>query len=662
MAFAPYGNWVSPITAEAVAAQSLFAGIEDLILDPVTSKVYYAQKRPEEGGRSAIVDASDRQDMFEGSWDARTQLHEYGGGAATVFNDVLYFSHILDHRVYKTTKGAIPQPITPLNPVLRFADFTVHPKNPDLIVCSVEDHTDPHPARVLTYLVLIDAAKGRFSKLVQGADFYACARFSPDGNFLVWQQWHHPELPFQSAEIMVAPVTVLSDGHALELGPVVHVAGKTEAIGAQDPSWASNDTIFFICDVSGYHNPWKFNFQGTDLAGGKASPILPKPVQEEFGAPQWFLSRHGSGALSAAKVAFTAFREGRTVLYVCDLNSASEPKEYMHGDRNNKVIMLGQPADAGEVLTELTLDAHGSAHLSSLSPPPVENEKLPSAFISPGKYFVLTLPPDQRTFTLQLDERTCHVTYYAPKNPNYGGPEKVGERPPVLVQIHGGPTYMETANLDWSKQFFTSRGWAYVDVNYGGSTGFGRAFRESLHGKWGVLDVADVYESVQQLAAMGLVDEKRAVVHGGSAGGYSVLQIATTLPNKFAAGAPHYGVSDMRKLDEVLHKFEYYLCDRLMGGTWEECEHVWRTRSPIYHADKIKMPLLFLQGEDDTVVPADQMVRMVDTIKKRPGGPKVELVLFKGEGHGWRRASTVQTVLEKEMVFFNEVLGLKNNY
>ncbi|KAJ7126925.1 Alpha/Beta hydrolase protein [Mycena epipterygia] len=209
---------------------------------------------------------------------------------------------------------------------------------------------------------------------------------------------------------------------------------------------------------------------------------------------------------------------------------------------------------------------------------------------------------------------------------------------------------MESASLDWSKQFFTSRGWAHIDINYGGSTGFGQAYRESLHGKWGLLDIVDAHESVMQLDALGLVDAKRAVVHGGSAGGYSVLQIATTLPDKFAAGSPHYGISDMRDLDLKLHKFERHLCDRLMGGTWDQCESVWRERSPIYHIDKIKMPLL--------------MIHMVDEIKRARGQDdenwKVELVRFEGEGHGWRKASTIKTVLEKEMAFFNQVLRLEN--
>ncbi|KZT44034.1 alpha/beta-hydrolase [Sistotremastrum suecicum HHB10207 ss-3] len=654
---APYGNWISSITAEAVAAQSLSAGVEDIFLDPVTSKVYLAQKRPAENGRSAVIDAEDRQDLFDGSWDARTQVHEYGGAAAIIFGDTLYFSHILDHRVYKTVKGGSPTAITPVSPAQRFADFTVHPKHPHLVICLVEDHSDPHPAKVETYLVLINASTSTVTKIVHDADFYACPRFSPDGNFLVWQQWHHPEMPFQSSEIIVAHV--VSDGQTLELGTPAHVAGKTEAISAQDPIWNSNNSIIFLSDESGFHNPWKFTFDpAKPLKDGQASPICPQPIKEEFGAPQWWLSRHGSGALSETHVAFTSFRKGRTTLYICDVSKGNLLEvptpyahiQYLHGDGKGKVVMLGQPADSGEVLVELTIDEMGKPLLTSLSPPSASVDSLPSSYISPGEYHELILPPDGRT---------CHVTYYAPKNPHYGG-GLPGEKPPVVVLIHGGPFYMEPANLDWSKQFFTSRGWAYIDVNYGGSTGFGRAFRESLHNKWGVLDVQDAYQSVLRLGSLGLVDAKRAVVHGGSAGGYSVLQIATTLPDAFAAGAPHYGVSDMRKLDEILHKFEYHLCDRLMGGKWEECESVWRERSPIYHVDKIKMPLLFLQGGKDTVVPADQMINMVETIKARGG--KAELILFPDEGHGWRQASSVQTTLEKELTFFNEVLGFKNNY
>ncbi|KAJ7869019.1 alpha beta-hydrolase [Mycena leptocephala] len=639
---ARYGTWTSPIRAQAVAAQSLFAGVEEVILDPVTSKVYFGQKRPEENGRSAVVDASDRQDLFGKSWDARTQVHEYGGAAATVFGGVLYFSHILDHRVYKTTKAGHPVPITPVNPVMRFADFAVHPKHPDLIVCTAEDHTDPHPARVSTYLVVINAKNATVSRFVEGADFYACARFNSEGNFIVWQQWHHPELPWQSAEIKVAPVEV--NGETFKLGDPVHVAGKTKVVAAQDPNWASDNTIFFTCDISGYQNPWKFVFDSGDPATGKASPILLEPIQEEF------------------------------VLYICDLerrNFIEVPTPYAHiqfmrGDAHGKAVMLGQPADSGEVLEELTLDSDGQPRLNALSPRAVENPDLPSSFISPGKYYALTLTPLPDTrLPDTLKDRTCHVTYYAPKNPNYGGglPAENGrpaEKPPVVVLVHGGPEYMEYASLDWNKQFFTSRGWAYLDINYGGSTGFGRAFRESLNGKWGLLDVEDAYQSVLTLDKMGLVDAKRAVVHGGSAGGYTTLQFATTRPTVFAAGAPHYGVSDMRKLDEVLHKFEYYLCDRLMGGTWEECQEVWLERSPIHHADKIKMPLLVLQGEKDTVVPATQMIDMVKKIKD--GGGKADILLFPNEGHGWREASTIQTVLEREMLFFNEVLGLENTY
>ncbi|KAI3612802.1 peptidase s9 prolyl oligopeptidase [Moniliophthora roreri] len=325
--------------------------------------------------------------------------------------------------------------------------------------------------------------------------------------------------------------------------------------------------------------------------------------------------------------------------------------EYTYGDGKGKVVMLGLPADADEVLVSLTLDSNGQPKLTPLLPPTADGNDvgLSLEYVSEGEYYALTLPPDGRT---------CHITYYAPRNPKYDG-GLPGEKPPIVVNIHGGPWYMESANLNWMKQFYTSRGWALVDINHGGSTGFGRAFRETLVGKWGVLDVQDAHETVLKLDALGLADARRAVVFGGSAGGYSVLQIATTLPEAFAAGSPHYGISDMRKLDEVLHKFEYYLCDRLMGGTYEECEDVWKARSPIYHVDKVEMPLLILQGKEDTVIPAEQMIEVEQALKAK--GCKVELILFDGEGHGWRKASTVRTELERSLAFFNEVLGLHNS-
>ncbi|KAJ6584717.1 Alpha/Beta hydrolase protein [Mycena capillaripes] len=656
---APYGTWVSPVTAEAVAAQSLSAGIEDILIDSVTSEVYFAQKRPEEGGRSAIVATSDRKDLFDGTWDARTLVHEYGGAAATVFDGVLYFSNMSDKRVYKVSvKGGTPKPITPDNePAHRFADFAVHPLHPELIIAIREDHTKPHPTDVRTTLVLINTATSLVTDVVEGADYYACPRFSPNGKFLLWQQWFFPDMPQQSAEIKVASVSILEDGKSLKVGDAVHVGGEANKVSAVDPKWASDTCLFFVSDISQFSNPWKFTFKEDNIAEGQASPVFPAPLDQEFGLPQWWIHRRGSGALSASLVAFMAMRRGRSALYLCDLTTGSRTEvetpyaqiEWMCGDGKGKVVMLGLPADAGEVLVSLTIDEAGKPHLTPLLPPGEDSDALPLDFVSPGEYHALKLGDEGRT---------CHITYYEPKNPNYdsGLPN---EKPPVLVNIHGGPWYMESANLNWTKQFYTSRGWAHVDVQYGGSTGYGRAFRETLVGKWGVLDVQDAHETVLKLDELGLADAKRAVVYGGSAGGYTVLQIATTLPKAFAAGSPHYGIGDMRGLDEILHKFEYYLCDRLMGGTWEECPDVWKERSPIYHVDKVEMPMLILQGKEDTVIPADQMIEVERVLKAK--GCKVELVLFDGEGHGWRQASTIRSELERSLAFFNEVLGFKNS-
>ncbi|CAL1697607.1 unnamed protein product [Somion occarium] len=653
---APFGSWESEISAEEAAGQGLAAGIEEVILDPVTSKVYYAQKRPSEGGRSAILDASDGKELLDPEWDVRTRVHEYGGGAAIVFADVLYFSNIKDNRVYKAKKGSKPEPITPVNEVQRFADFTVHPEHSNFIIATLEDHTDPHPARVKTFLALIDANTSTVSNIVEGADFYSCARFSPDGKFLSWQQWNFPELPWQSAEIYVAPVTFSSEGN-LELGAPFFVAGKHEAISAVDPSWTSNNSLHFTSDVSGFQNPWKFTFHPSDLKGtGKASPILPEPIEWEFGMPTWYLSRHSSGALTDTKVAFMAYQgTPHSKLLIIDVNDGSITEvptpyaliQYMRGDGKGKVVGHGEPATADEELFELTLDKDGKPVIRNLLAEHASNAP-PSDTLSTPEYYALTLAPDNRK---------CYATFYPPQNPMYDAGLR-NEKPPVVVLIHGGPFSMEAPVLDLTKQFWTSRGWAYVDVNYGGSTGFGRAYRETLHGKWGILDVQDAKETVVELGKLGLVDPHRAVIRGGSAGGYTTLQASILLPDFFAAGSPQYGISEMKLLDDILHKFEYYLCDRLMGGPYEDIPDVWKERSPIYHVDKIKMPLLILQGDADTVIPAPQMVAMVEAIKKQGG--KAELVLFEGEGHGWRKASTIKTVLEKQLEYFDDALHFVN--
>ncbi|KAF4563091.1 hypothetical protein EYR36_003530 [Pleurotus pulmonarius] len=657
---AAYGTWTSPLSAASVASQSVSMRVEDVLLDPVTSKVYFAQRRSEESMMflPVSVDAMTREDLFGDGWDARTEVHEWGGAASIVFNNVLYFSNFSDRRVYRCEKGSIPHPITPLNPVRRFADFTVHPKYPHLVVCTTEDYTNPHPAEVVTKLCCIDARAGTVTDIKKGADFYACARFSPDGKHLVWQQWYHPELPWRSSEIAVAPCFIAEDARHLSLGPETIVAGNHGSVAAQDPGWASEDTLFFTCDISGYQNPWKYTFYDSS-ATGKASPILTEPIEEEFGGLQWWLTGHWSGALNSTTVAFLSFRQARSTLYICDLAKGTYAEvstpfahvQYMHGDGHSKVTMLGEPADSDGVLAELVFDENEQPTLRPIAGTIAKPTSglLPRPSISLPQYYALQLV---------ADNRVCHVTYYPPTNADYesGLP---GERPPVVVYIHGGPCYMDNSSLDWPKQFFTSRGWAYLAVNYGGSSGFGRAYRESLDSKWGILDIHDAYHSVLKLDEMGLVDQKRAVVHGDSAGGYSILQMATTLPTAFAAGASQYGFSDMKKFNEVLHKFEYGLCERMMGGRFEDIPEVWRARSPIYNLDKIKMPLLVLMGLKDIVVPVEQMIGMVETIKGTGG--KAELILFPDEGHEWRQATTIQTTLGRVLALFSEPVGFQRS-
>ncbi|KAK7689593.1 hypothetical protein QCA50_007385 [Cerrena zonata] len=657
---APYGTWKSSITAEMAAAQRISTGVEDVLLDNVTGKVYYGQLRPDEEGRSVIVDAITNRDLFGKGWDARTRVHEYGGAAAIVHNGVLFFSHFGDNRVYKVelsqTDTISPNAITPKSNTLRFADFTVHPSHTNLLVATAEDHTNPHPSKVLNYLVVIDSNFGTVTKLVDGADFYCCARFSPDGKHISWQQWNFPEFPWQSSQVHVASVTVSVTGQ-LSLSTSLRVAGSHERVVAQDPSWTSDNSLHFVTDVSGYCNPWTFTFDPSDFTKGVSAAISFRALKEEFGIPQWWLNRHGSGAIDEHHIAFLAFRNTPSpVLYVTDIRNGSFVEvptpysniQYLHGDGKGKVVALGQPPDRVLELFELTLNVDEQPILSPL----VSSES--AAVLPPGDISY----PQFLTLQLSPDDRPCYVTYLPPKHENYDGglPD---ETPPVVVWVHGGPFNMEPVFFSLSRQFWTNRGWAYIDVHYGGSTGFGRAYRETLHDKWGLLDIQDSQQTVVELGRLGLVDPKRACICGESAGGYSTLQAATSLPDFFAAGAALYGVSDMKKLCDVLHKFEFYFGDRLMGGPYEEIPDVWKERSPIYHADQIQMPLLVLQGTLDPVVPAQQMIDMVNAIKKRGG--KSELLLFEGEGHGFRKIDTIRRQLIKQLEFFSEAIGVKND-
>ncbi|KAF7416263.1 hypothetical protein PC9H_002528 [Pleurotus ostreatus] len=662
---APYGTWQSPITADAILQGS--KPIAELLVDPIANKIYHVESRPAEAGRSVLVETETARELVGKEWNVRTGVHEYGGGAAIVYNGIAYFSHYGDGRVYTVdvkAEGATPEAVTPDSKSLhRFADFDVHPKNSELVVAIMEDHTDdPNgeaPSKVVNTLCIIDTTSKSVSSLVSGADFYSNARFSPDGTRLVWVQWFHPDMPWEGSELRHADI-VVTEGK-VSLSNVLTIAGVPSQISVAFPSWINNDTILFTSDQSGYQNLHKY-------AGGQDTPVFLEPIAQDFSQPAWVLGWSPYVPVDdiGRTILCTAWKDGKNIIYLVDIQSRAAPK------------LIEAPFVAIDVIRAVSTGSHQAV----FSSPKVDGDSaiilctLPSSFEPEDIKFTVVGPaqkkglsgnfPDgivsvPRPLSIGPQDALVHVVYYPPTNPAYSGSSIPDELPPCAVSIHGGPTALETQGLNWKKQYFTSRGWAWLDINYGGSSGYGRQYIQRLAGKWGIVDTEDSIKAVDILskAPYSLLDAKRTAIRGGSAGGYTALAALSisSNPAAFAAGTSSYGISDVAKLAEFTHKFESHYMTRLIGATPEENPQLYKERSPIYHADNITSPLLILQGEIDRVVPKEQAEQMRDIILEKGG--VVEYKLYEGEGHGWRQDKNIKDALERELDFYERQFKLK---
>ncbi|KAH7922307.1 alpha/beta-hydrolase [Leucogyrophana mollusca] len=653
---APYGTWLSPITAEAITQGSI--GIDDVFVDPVTSSVYHTEKRPSEQGRSVIVDTKTSKDLFGPEFNARTGVQEYGGAAAVAHGGIVYFSNIADGRVYSIdtrNKRSVPEAVTPVNKAHRFANFAVHPTQHNLIVSILEDHTVDTPPTVVTTLCVIDVSTKSVTPLVSGADFYASPAFSPNGKKIAWQQWYHPDMPWEGSEIHVADVQV--GGSTLVLENITHVAGEKINISVAYPSWANDSTLVFTSDEgSGYQNPWIYS-----TTSKSARLAIDRAIQQDFGQPAWSLGLTPYTFLDDAgtKAVFLAYRYGRSFLYVIDLDTPSAPHEIvncpfsliqrMHKVSSNAFVFSAGKPDASGGVVQCVLT-------TSVSAPAAEYTVLKStasALTFPAGIVSLPTP-----LTLVSGNESIYVVYYPPTNPEYAGSSIPGERPPCIVNVHGGPTSMAYQTLSWEKQYFTSRGYAWLDVNYGGSSGYGRAYIARLAGKWGIVDVQDSIDAAKLLASPphSLIDVSRVAIRGGSAGGYTTLSAFATT-TFFAAGTSMYGISNLVLLTDDTHKFELRYMEKLIGGTMQDIPEVYKERSPAFHAERIESPLLVLQGSEDRVVPPAQSEQIVEKIKSKAGGAdRVEYHVFEGEGHGWRKAENMKAALEYEHAWYEKKL------
>jgi dipeptidyl aminopeptidase/acylaminoacyl peptidase len=622
------GSWHSPIGSEWVAAGSV--GLSGIALDG--EDLYWVENRPAEQGRHAIVKRGadgHTRDVLPAPWNARTRVHEYGGGSYAVHAGELYFSNWADQRLYRLAPGGAPVPLTA--PGERcYADAVVDARRGRLL-CVLEEHGSGarEPAN---HIASVPLAGGEPRALISGADFYASPRLCADGSSLCWLSWNHPDLPWDGCELWRAPVH--PDG---SLGPAELVAGGREESIFQ-PQWSPDGRLYFISDRSGWWNLYR-----TAAAAASVEPLC--PLAADFGVPQWIFGLSTYAFESAERIACCFSERGRWQLAQLDtrtlrLERIETPYTRISDVRalpGRALFVTGSPLEPGAlVCCELASGRCERLRTSS----------------------ELALEPDQLSApeTLEFPSAAgafAHAFFYPARSRECTG--LPGERPPLLVMSHGGPTSATSSALRWAVQFWTSRGIAVLDVNYRGSSGYGRAYRQSLRGQWGVADVEDCIHGARFLVARGDVDGRRLAITGGSAGGYTTL-CALTFHDCFAAGASHFGVSDPIALERDTHKFESRYLQGLIGP-YPERRELWLARSPIHHAARLGAPVIFFQGLEDKVVPPDQTERMVAALreKKLP----VAYIAFPGEQHGFRQAPNIRRALDAELYFYSRIFGFE---
>lgn len=618
------GAWPSPITAAIVAAGA--SPLSQTAIDG--DAVYWTAGRAREGGRNTLLrqrggEVAELTPAAEHPFNVRTRVHEYGGGALLVDGGVVYFSHFADNRLYVLRDGGTPQPLTPAS-TRRYADFVMDaPRGRLIAVC--EDHANGgYPDNFLVAVGL----DGVETVLRSGSDFYAAPRLSPDGSQLAWLSWSHPRMPWQGSELWLADL----DHGGLPVNPRLVAGGVDEAIC--QPEWSPAGVLHFVSDRSGWWNLYR-------IEDGAVHALCPRAA--EFGSPHWTFNNAMYGFTSDTEIVCTYIENGVSRLARLSADGALRPINTPYQDirelrvAGNIVVLLGGAPTIATELARIDL-ASGARQVlatSLVTVPDTANLSVPSNISYPS-----------------ANGRTAHAFYYPPQNAACRLPD--GVKPPLMVIGHGGPTSMATNTLKLATQYWTSRGFAVLDVNYGGSTGFGRAYRDALKGQWGVVDVDDCVAGARYLAEQGAVDPARLVIRGGSAGGLTVL-CALAFHDVFKAGASYYGVSDLAGLDADSHKFESHYTDYLIAPQ-PQAQALYRERSPIHHADKLKSPMIFFQGLDDKVVPPPQSEVMVEAL--RGAGVPVAYMTLEGEGHGFRKAESIVRTLEAELYFYLRLFGV----
>jgi dipeptidyl aminopeptidase/acylaminoacyl peptidase len=599
--------------------------------------VWWSEVRPEEGGRTQLVRWTERggaEDLLAEDANARTAVHEYGGGAWWVQAGSLWYTDWRDQCLYRRTPDGEVRPVTPDSDPprsVRWADGCVTPGGDVMAVVRERHPAGATSADVVNEIVLLPVDGGDPQVVVSGPDFVSDPRWSPDGALLSWLEWDHPDMPWDATRLRV---TGRGQGQPASEATVV-AGGPGESVF--QPRWAADGSLWFASDRTGWWNLYRW----TPEAG--AEPVV--EMDAEIGRPQWVFGQSCYAFLDDGSVVFVYRRDGRDHVGLRRPDGTTQELgldytqcDSVQGTGEGFVMVAGSPTQEPTVVrVRLAADAVGSVEV--LRPPR-------DLGVGTGWWSA----PEHVSFPTS-GGRTAHALFYPPRNPGCAGPDE--ERPPLLVFIHGGPTGSVRPVLRLELQYWTSRGFAVVDVDYGGSAGHGRAYREQLRGQWGVVDVDDCVAAARWLAAQGRVDADRLCIRGGSAGGFTTLA-ALAFHDVFAAGASHFGVADLEALAQETHKFESRYLDSLVGP-YPQRRDLYVERSPIHHVDSFDRPLAVFQGLEDKVVPPAQSEMIVEALRAKD--VPVAYLPFGGEQHGFRRAGNVRRALDGELSFYAQVFG-----
>ena len=629
----PYGAWKSPITSDLLVAETI--GLGGVIVDG--GDIYWTESRPGEGGRNVLVKRG-AGDVTPAPFNVRTRVHEYGGGAVTVHQGVVYFSNFADQRLCRLAPGDAAQPLTPEpgdGTRYRYADGVIDAARNRWIGVR-EAHAG---GQVDNAIVAVDfGAIGAGRVLVQGSDFYAAPRLSPDGRMLAWLSWDHPNMPWVGTELWVAEIA--ADGGIGERRKIAGGPGESIA----QPLWSPDGVLYLISDRNGWWNLYRCNAWG-DAA---LRPVCPHAA--DFCPPPWVFGQSSYAFLAPGQIVCSYAEGAGTRLARLDVDSGRLTPLALPYSEFGGIKTIGDQAGGGKIVCGVGSPT-GPGAIAIIDADTGATEVLRQSSAAAAD------PDLQRYFTAgrHLEFPTEHgltafANYYQPHNPDFAAPS--GENPPLVVKCHGGPTSSASSGLSLGIQYWTSRGIAVLDVDYGGSTGYGRAYRDRLKGQWGVVDIDDCVNAAKYAAAEGLADAERAVITGGSAGGYTVLA-ALAGRDFFKGGASHYGVSDVAALARDTHKFESRYLDWLIGPYPERAD-LYAERSPLSHVDGLDRPVIFFQGSEDRIVPPNQTEMMVDALRRR--GVPCGYLLFAGEQHGFRRAENIKRALDAELYFYAELV------